>query len=104
CRTRPTSLSVGALLVGDRLPGRFFLLTNGDSRDGHPPERTLGGHSAILRSMIGVPSIASSASTRTVVAPSSPVTVTRCTPIGFGRSGERVRKTPVSGMLSSPLG
>ncbi len=58
----------------------------------------------ILRSTIGVPSIASSAPTRNVVGPSNPVTVTRWTPIGFGRSGERVLKTPVSGMRSSPVG
>jgi hypothetical protein len=44
--------------------------------------------------MIGVPSIASSALTRRLVGPSSAVTVTRWTPIGFGRSGERVLKTP----------
>jgi hypothetical protein len=59
---------------------------------------------AILRSTIGVPSIASIAPTCRVVGPSSAVTVTRWTPIGFGRSGERVRKTPVSGMFGSQHG
>lgn len=32
------------------------------------------------------------------------MTVTRWTPIGLGRSGERVLKTPVSGMVGSPAG
>jgi hypothetical protein len=53
-----------------------------------------------LRSMTGVPSITSSALTRRVVEPPAAVTVTRWTPIGFGRSGKRVLKTPVSGIRS----
>ena len=37
-------------------------------------------------------------------APSMRVTVTRWSPIGFGRSGERVAKTPVSGLRGSLRG
>ena len=50
----------------------------------------------IFTSTTGVPSIASSGPTRRLV-PSIDRIVTRCRPSGFGRCGERVAKTPVSG-------
>jgi hypothetical protein len=50
-----------------------------------------------LRSRIGVPSIASKARTRSCVGASMAVTVTRCRPMGFGRSDDRVAKTPSAG-------
>ena len=57
-----------------------------------------------LRSRIGVPSIASKARTRSRVGASMAVTVTRCRPMGFGRSDDHVAKTPVSGVVGSPRG
>ncbi len=54
-------------------------------------------------STTGVPSIASSGPTFSSRSATSR-TVTRCNPRGFGRSGERVAKTPASGTLSSPRG
>jgi hypothetical protein len=57
-----------------------------------------------FRSRIGVPSIAASARTCNRVGDPIAVTVTRCRPIGFGRSGERVANTPVNGVFGSPLG
>src|SRR5215204_1433879 len=36
--------------------------------------------------------------------PSTATTCTRCSPIGFGRSGDRVLKTPSSGFARSPRG
>ena len=82
-------------------------------RDSVPPrdrsvsrcfQRSLG---SLLRtcftSMIGVPSTASRSRTR-ILLPSTAATSTRCSPIGFGRAGERVRKTPSSGLDASPRG
>ena len=56
-----------------------------------------------LTSTTGVPSIASSGRTR-IRRSSTSTTSTRCRPIGFGRSGERVLKTPRSGTLGSSRG
>ena len=56
-----------------------------------------------LMSTTGVPSIASSGPTASS-RPSIPSTVTSCRPSGFGRSDERVAKTPVSGRDSSSRG
>jgi hypothetical protein len=56
-----------------------------------------------LTSRIGVPSIASRFATRTRL-PSTARTRTRCSPIGLGRSGERVLKTPCSGRDGSLRG
>src|SRR6266404_7575575 len=55
-----------------------------------------------LTSTTGVPSIASSGATRNFN-PSISSTFTRCNPNGFGRSGDRVANTPISGLfLSAP--
>jgi hypothetical protein len=54
-------------------------------------------------STTGVPSIASSGPTFNS-RPTISSTVTGCEPSGFGRSGDRVAKTPVSGALVSPRG
>jgi hypothetical protein len=54
-------------------------------------------------STTGVPSIASSGRTFNS-RPTISSTVTGCNPSGFGRSGDRVAKTPVSGTLVSPRG
>jgi hypothetical protein len=53
--------------------------------------------------MTGVPSIASSGPTR-IRCFSTASTRTRWSPTGFGRSGERVEKTPVSGREGSLRG
>ena len=54
-------------------------------------------------SATGVPSIASIGAIP-IRLPTILRTVTRCNPSGFGRSGDRVEKTPVIGELSSPRG
>jgi hypothetical protein len=54
-------------------------------------------------SMIGVPSTASRSRTSNLV-PDLPVIRTRCNPIGFGRSGARVLRTPCRGLVGSPRG
>src|SRR3954470_837635 len=59
--------------------------------------------STAFTSMIGVPSIASRCLTRTR-SPSTSATLTRWSPIGFGRCGERVLKTPSGGLDVSPRG
>jgi hypothetical protein len=56
-----------------------------------------------LISTTGVPSIASIGPTFTFFLVISR-TVTRCKPSGFGRSGDRVAKTPAKGTVSSPRG
>ena len=56
-----------------------------------------------LTSMIGVPSKASSCPT-VIRSPSTASTRTRCSPIGFGRSGERVVNTPSCGRVRSLRG
>ena len=56
-----------------------------------------------LTSSTGVPSTASRSRTRTAL-PSTATTSTRWRPIGFGRSGERVANTPISGRSVSPRG
>ena len=56
-----------------------------------------------LMSTTGVPSMASSGPTFSLPGASSSA-VTRWRPRGFGRSGDRVANTPVSGRLSSPRG
>src|ERR671931_533215 len=54
-------------------------------------------------SITGVPSIASSGPTVSSW-PAIASTMTRCNPSGFGRSDDRVAKTPARGTLSSPRG
>ena len=63
-------------------------------------------------SMTGVPSMASSGRTRIFIfiftsasffAIISSIS-TRCSPIGFGLSGDLVEKTPFNGIFGSPLG
>ncbi len=54
-------------------------------------------------STTGVPSIASIGPIL-IRFPTISRTVTRCSPSGFGLSGDRVEKTPVSGELLSPRG
>src|SRR5919197_1445992 len=56
-----------------------------------------------LMSTTGVPSIASSGSTLSLRSAISRTT-TGCRPSGFGRSGDRVAKTPARGTLVSPRG
>jgi hypothetical protein len=68
-------------------------------RQGHLPSAGSTG----LTSTIGVPSSASRLWTRTLK-PSIATIRTRCRPIGFGLSGDRVLKTPVSGLLGSLRG
>ena len=76
-------------VVPARRPGRAQRLSNESN--------------AILTSITGVPSIASRPATRKVRGPASS-TVTVCRPMGFGRSGERVAKTPVMGRAGSLRG
>ncbi len=55
-----------------------------------------------LMSTTGVPSMASIGATRNRCSATSN-TVTRCSPTGLGRSGDRVANTPVSGTSRFPV-
>jgi len=79
------------------------VLTDCAMRASPPDQRSRWLRSTGLMSRTGVPSIASKL--RTVSDPfATDSIVTACRPIGFGRSGDRVEKTPVSGRLKSPRG
>src|SRR5512134_1290713 len=68
-----------------------------------PQASTTPGKTGFI-SITGVPSIASKGSTRKRLDSAIFNTWTRCRPIGFGRSGERVAKTPFNGFCGTSRG